>query len=80
MFDLDTSGQDCCSIFALSMLMSSVQIYNIKDVIGQVPLQQLEVITASYCNMFCGSSLFVSNSFKFLKWLTRLKEFYDCFD
>ncbi|XP_078495044.1 atlastin-2-like [Ciona intestinalis] len=44
MFDTKTTTKDCSTIFALSTLLSSVQIYNLTDQIHENDLQQFEVL------------------------------------
>nr|XP_018670379.2 guanylate-binding protein 1-like [Ciona intestinalis] len=46
MFDTKTGAKDCSTIFALSTLLSSVQIYNLTAQIQENDLQQLEVFTS----------------------------------
>jgi atlastin len=43
-FDNETTITNCATIFALSALLSSVQIYNLKENIKQCDLSHLEVI------------------------------------
>uniref|UniRef100_UPI000EF5246C atlastin-2-like n=1 Tax=Ciona intestinalis TaxID=7719 RepID=UPI000EF5246C len=45
MFDLKTTAKDCSTIFALSTLLSSVQIYNLTGHIQENDLQHFEVFT-----------------------------------
>ncbi|XP_063907482.1 atlastin-like isoform X1 [Zophobas morio] len=41
-FDVDTTMQDCAAIFAISTLISSVQIFNLKEKISLLDLEHLE--------------------------------------
>ncbi|KAJ3644284.1 hypothetical protein Zmor_026950 [Zophobas morio] len=41
-FDVDTTKQDCAAIFAISTLISSVQIFNLKEKISLLDLEHLE--------------------------------------
>lgn len=44
-FDSRSSVQDCTTIFALSMLLSSIQCYNVKENIREDHLQHLQLFT-----------------------------------
>ncbi|KAJ3666421.1 hypothetical protein Zmor_001863 [Zophobas morio] len=44
-FDLKTTNQDCAAIFAISTLISSVQIFNLKEKISLFDLEHLECFT-----------------------------------
>jgi len=47
-FDSESTVKDCATVFALSTLLSSIQIYNLKFNIQEDDLQHLQVIVFSY--------------------------------
>lgn len=70
-FDSETSQKECATIFSLSALMSSVQIYNIKNNIERTHLEYLNLF-AQYKqiaeNMLCKQFRFEQLSFLVRDW------------
>ena len=56
-FDSMSTVKDCATVFALSTLLSSVQIYNLMSNLQEDDLQHLQVFSFVYFIMLAGSQL-----------------------
>jgi len=65
-FSCNTTVMDCTTIFALSFLLSSIQIYNLSSDITERDLEQLQVIQPFILTEVCESESEQGHNQKFL--------------